>query len=258
MSYPIIQFGTYVFERPSGFDITGDQRIVETEIPRRDGSLIVSPVMMKSRTISLRERLIANTPAELQTKMDTLRAVLNSGLNALTLYNTRAIYCNMQSFSTSYVPGTQATMADCAITFLASQYPYFYDLTGWQSDIVVLSNNSMYHFNSLGNAPLQPEFAFINDQGIPATSVTITTYNAYTSTSSFSVTNTPTVLPYVYNVDCFTPTCDDFTIFAGNFIQVPKSTYGGATPEFYYKINLIPTNASITVNNQWVDTYYDA
>ena len=125
MVYPSMMFGSYKFERPEGFQISGDSRVAETQIPRRHGSIIVSPIVLNSRTISIKETLVADNPAGLQTKYDALRTALEAGQDKLYLYDNRYINCVKTSFGTDYERGTNATVAHCTIQFLATD-PFVY------------------------------------------------------------------------------------------------------------------------------------
>ena len=175
MAYPSMRFGTWSFEKPEGFSISGDSRVVETEIPRRHGSLIVSPIVLKSRNINIRETLIANSPEELRIKYDNLRNVLESGEQKLWLYNDRYINCVKNSFATDYIRGTQAKSAICSMDFVATD-PFIYDgtsttITEYISDSNI--NHDDFFINNSSFKQIYPKYTITFGTVTPGSTYTL-------------------------------------------------------------------------------------
>ena len=247
MSYPAIRFSSYLFEKPDGFANTGDSRIVENEIPRRNGSVIVSPKVLKSRTISIKETLVADTPTALQTKFDNMRAILISGTQPLYLFNNRYINAVETSFSTDYVRGTNVRVANCAVHFLAVD-PFVYSDTPTTDTKTVTATGQSKALTKLGNAPIRPVITISS-----IVTATITTLQISNGGNSFTLANLSAGQTWIVdlaNYTCTKNAISDLTDFSGTFFQITPSD-----KDLVFTVNPSPCNFLCTI--AFRDTYYD-
>lgn len=255
MAYPSVMFSTtetvarnYVFERPEAVVLPIDSRIVETEIPRRDGSKIVTPVVLKSRKFEIKETLVANTPDALRVKYDNLTELLETGLLIFYLYNDRFVYCQKENFSTDYERGTGATVAHCIVSFIAAD-PYFY---GSQSRMVtqnITATAQTLSVTTSGSTVARPLITIYTIAATNLTSLNVASVNGNFTLTSLNIGET-------WAVDCYNKTVtkngtSDFADFLGNFFTIPIGT-----SNLTFTVNPSPCNFFVDVNYR--DTYYGA
>jgi len=247
ITYPLVMFGTYVFEKPQNFAISSDSRIQEVEIPRRHGSILVAPIVLKSRVITITETLVADTSAALQTKFDNFKAQLESGTQPLYLNSNRYIYCNKTGFSTDYVRGTSARVANCAVTFLAVD-PFVYGTDAYTDTEHVIANGQSYSIFYTAPAPFKPKFTLRNISTGTIYSLRITNGTSFCQVTTLSAGET-------WVIDSLTETVtkngvDAMEFFSGSFLQVANS-------DTTLSLTISPGTVDLYLDTEFRNTYYD-
>lgn len=170
-----IQFKDLVLDDFEEWAEQNDSRIQEHRIPRRQGSLAPQVASIDSRTITLVGHVWANTSAELQTKMKTLRNTLAFGRGRLVLYDDLSFLNVLKArFHNAYrareIPSLHSSVV---IEFLADD-PYWYAPAS-SSPLAELSGvSAAFAINNPGLAPTPPVFEITRSAGTDQNDITLT------------------------------------------------------------------------------------
>jgi hypothetical protein len=242
-SWLLFKFGNYRFKRPQVMSETLPSRIQETKIPRRDGSVIVAPIVLDSRTLTVEDMLVGYDTTDLQTQISKLNTVLESGFQPLYFRNNRYLNCRKTNVTYDYERGTNGRVARATIELLAID-PYTYG----DSHIVnqsITTNPQTVVITNQGNAIAKPVIQVTANQAITTLKITnLLTGDFFTFGP---LVNTDILIVDYANFNVTINGVQMFKFFAGNFITLMN----GANS---IKVEGT-TNA--TLNVTFKDTYYE-
>ncbi|MCM8774611.1 MAG: phage tail family protein [Candidatus Omnitrophica bacterium] len=217
MDWIVFKFGNYIFKRPQVLSENIPSRIQQTAIPRRDGTVIVSPIVLESKIIQVQEILVGDSIDNLDTQKKELILELENGENKLWFRNSRYINCVKQNATFDYERGTGGKVLRVTIDFLAVD-PFVYDGTETIIDQnIETSPQDIIVFNN-GDAQAKPYIKIVAGEDIELLTI-INLVNSLTFTYS-SLIDGDILEVDTFKMDVLLNSLRNFSLFNGNFIKL--------------------------------------